>query len=121
MSLVFKSLMNVCQLSIKFFSSLGIDDLPDVINALKEVNRWWPLGIQLRIHNSTIERIDSEERGKVEQCMIKMLTAWLKQEYNVHKFGSPSWSILKKALENIDENKVASQLPQKQHTCSTEQ
>ena len=121
MSLVIKSLMNVCHLSIKFFSSLGINELVHVNKALKEVNRWKVLGLELGIPYPTIERIDTDEGGKVMQCRIEMLVAWLKQNYDVDEFGYPSWSILKKALKNIDENKVASQLPEKQHTCSTEQ
>ena len=108
-------------MSIKFFSSLGIDELVDVINALKTVNDWQSLGLQLGILNSTIEQIEIDELCKVVPCRRKMLTAWLKQKDNVLKVGIPSWSILRTALINIGENEVASHLPQKQHTCSTEQ
>ena len=110
--------MNVCHLSIKFFSSLGNDELRLVINALKTVTDWHSLGIQLGILPHILEQIKIDECGKAVPCKREMLTAWLKQVDNVLEVGIPSWSILKTALKNIDENKVASQLPQ---TCSTEQ
>ena len=59
----------------------GIDKLVDVKNALKRVNNWLSLGLQLGLLYTTLdssESIEIDNRGKVEfQCMTKMLAAWL--------------------------------------------
>ena len=39
-----------------------------------------------------------------------MIAAWLNKEYDVLKFGVPSWSVLKAALRKIKENAVADQI-----------
>ena len=91
-----------------------------MINALNTVTKWHSLGIQLGIRPHLLDKIKSDERDKVEPCKTEMLTAWLKQVDYVLKVGNPSWSILKTALKHVHENKVANELPQKQHTCSTE-
>ena len=116
-----KSLRNVCHMSIKFFSSLGIKDLVHVNNALKKVHDWKELGLQLRIHFPTMKRIESEKRGNIGECMMEMLAAWLNQEDDVLEVGIPSWSILRTALKEMGENAVASHIPRNQHTRSTEQ
>ena len=65
----------------------GIDKLVDVKNALKRVNNWLSLGLQLGLLYTTLEQIEIDNRGKVDQCMTKMLAAWLKQQDNVLQFG----------------------------------
>ena len=79
----------------------GIDKLVDVKNALKRVNNWLSLGLQLGLLYTTLEQIEIDNRGKVDQCMTKMLAAWLKQQDNVLQFGIPSWSVLQTALREI--------------------
>ena len=90
----------------------GIDKLVDVMDALKSVNDWQFLGLYLGLLDPTLEQIESDNRGNVEQCKRKMLRAWLKRQYNVLKFGVPSWSVLQAALRKIGENEVADQLTQ---------
>ena len=84
----------------------GIDKLVDVQNALKRINDWQSLGLQLGLFYPTLEQIETDNHNKVEQCKTKMLVAWLKRQDNVLKVGVPSWSVLQTALRKIGENEI---------------
>ena len=84
----------------------GIDELVDVKNFLKRVNDWQSLGLQLGLLYPTLNKIEIDYRGKVEQCKTEMIAAWLNQQDNVLKVGVPSWSVLKAALRKIGKNEV---------------
>ena len=88
----------------------GIDRLVEVKDTLKRVNDWQSLGLQLGLLYPTLEQIETDNRGKVEQCKTKMIAAWLKRQDNVLKVGVPSRSVLKAALRKIGENEVADQI-----------
>ena len=85
----------------------GIDDLVDVKRALKNVNDWQSLGLQLGLLYPTLERIEVEHRGAIERCKTKMIVSWLQQQDNVTRIGVPSWSVLRAALRKIGENEIA--------------
>ena len=40
------------------------------------------------------------ENPDTEDCLIAVLTNWLKKIYDVQKFGEPSWAILVKAVDS---------------------
>ena len=88
----------------------GIDDLAEIIMALKNFNNWLSLGLQLGLRYETLEKIEKEQHGLIDECKRKMLAAWLKQKDNVAVTGVPSWAVLKAALEKIDENQLASEI-----------
>ena len=90
-------------------SSAGIGKLCDVLNALKRVNDWQSLGLQLGLLYPTLEQIKTNSRSLVE-CKREMIVAWLNQQDNVLQVGVPSWSVLKAALRKIGENPVADQI-----------
>ena len=90
----------------------GIYKLVDVKNALKRVNDWQSLGLQLGLLYPTLEKIETDNNSKVEQCKTKMIAAWLKRQDNVPNVGVPTWSVLQRALRKIGENEVADRLPQ---------
>ena len=91
-------------------ASAGIDKLVEVKNTLKKVNDWQSLGLQLGLLYPTLEKIETDNNSKVEQCKTKMIAAWLKRQDNVLKVGVPSWSVLKAALRKIGEGEVADQI-----------
>ena len=78
-------------------------------NALKIVNDWQSLGLQLGLLYPTLEQIETDNK-EVVQCKRKMIAAWLRQQDNVLKVGVPSWSVLRTALREIDMNDVADQI-----------
>ena len=88
----------------------GIDDLAKIKMDLKDFNDWQSLGLQLGLLHPTLKRIEEEQRGVIDKCKTEMLAAWLKQQDNVAKRGHPSCAVLKKALRNIAEYKLASEI-----------
>ena len=88
----------------------GIDKLVDVLGALKRVNNWQTLGLQLGLLYPTLQQIKKDAHENVEQCKTDMIAAWLNRQDNVLKVGVPSWSVLKSALRKIKENSVADQI-----------
>ena len=88
----------------------GIDDLLDVKIALKNLTDWQSLGLALGLVYSTLKKIDEDQRGKTDKCVMEMLAAWLQQQDNVSKKGVPSWWMLRTALRKIDENELADKI-----------
>ena len=85
----------------------GIADLAKVKKFLKNVVNWKSLGLELGLFYPTLEKIEKEQRGAIDNCKMSMLAAWLQQQDNVTRHGVPSWMILKTALEEIGEKELA--------------
>ena len=85
----------------------GVADLATVKATLKDLNNWQSLGLELGLLYSTLKRIEEEQHRVVDKCKTEMLAAWLQQQDNV---ADPSWDVLKEALRNIGENKLAREL-----------
>ena len=71
--------------------SLDIDDLATLRNELENVAlHWMDIGILLGIGIRKLEAIAAEVSGSMDR-LTKMLTIWLKWDYNYTKYGRPSW------------------------------
>ena len=71
------------------------DDLFDVKSELTQVSaNWKDIGIALRLSPDTLDRIQAGNSGDPIACLTSMVTEWLKRNYNVKKFGEPSWQRL---------------------------
>ena len=90
------------------------------MNFLKTVNNWQSLGLQLGLLYPTLEKIETDNRGKVEQCKIAMIAAWLNQQDNVLQVGVPTWSVLQTALTKIGENVLSATISKKRGVLSVE-
>ena len=90
----------------------GINDLAEVLSALKNCYSWKPLGLALGLFYPTLERIGVEQHGVIEACKREMLAAWLQQQDNVTGKGIPRWAVLKAAVAGIGETKLASEIGQ---------
>ena len=88
----------------------AVNDLCDVLAMIHDLNDWKELGLQLGLLYPTLERIDREQRGRISGCKIDMLTAWLEQQDNVSQRGVPSWSVLRAALQRIEEHELADRI-----------
>ena len=91
-------------MTIVLFYNTGIDDLAEITMALKNVNNWLPLGLQLGLLHPTLERIGENQRENIDKCKTEMLVAWLQQQDN------PCCADLKEALKKIGQNRVASEI-----------
>ena len=78
------------------------DDLFEIIDFLKnESAHWYKIGISLKLRPALLDKIKAEVSDCNER-LTKVVTNWLKCNYNVDKFGSPTWGKLVEAVEKIN-------------------
>ena len=81
------------------FCTLELND--DYYNVLSDLNplaaRWKNIGFALRLKPDALERIDREHGGDLSACLASMVKEWLKRNYNVERFGKPTWQRLAEA------------------------
>ena len=78
-------------------SCIGSDDLFDIYSELLPVaSKWKNIGLALRLAPDLLDTIGAKERD----CLLAVLTQWLKKTYNVERFGEPSWKLLVKAVSD---------------------
>ena len=78
---------------------LDLDDLFDVQQELNPVSaNWRNIGVALRLDPITLECIDARHRGDPPACLTSTVTKWLNRNYNVDRFGVPTWQWLVKAV-----------------------
>ena len=81
-------------------SATDEDDLPDTIKKLTDVAASWRnIGIQLGIRDSQLEAIQLQGESPLN-CLRQMLSTWLQKNYNVKKFGEPTWMKLIEAVNH---------------------
>ena len=88
----------------------GIADLFKVQLSINKIVSWKNLGLALGLHYPTLQKIEREQLGRIDDCVREMLAAWLQQADDVSQYGTPSWTVLRTALEKIGENILARQL-----------
>ena len=108
-SILSESYTHVQNVTVVLFST-GIDNLAEISMALKNINDWRSLGLQLGLLYPTLKRIEEEQRGLIDKCKTEMLAAWLQQQDNVAVKGVPCCAVLKAALKKIGENQLASEI-----------
>ena len=77
------------------------DDLSEILQRLSPVDiRWREIGVQLGLRQDVLDRI-AHENHDLMICLSKMVSEWLlKRNYNIEKFGEPSWRKLAEAVGN---------------------
>ena len=85
----------------------GIADLDEVKTSLRDLVEWKDLGLKLGILYPTLQKIEKNRHGMVEECKREMLAAWLQI---VDKVSEPSWTTLVDALESIGEIRLADEI-----------
>lgn len=97
----------------KELTPLGMSDLADILEALREheflLTKWELLGIQLGIHFNKLKVIEAEHRD-MEQCLCEMLATWLRLDYDYKDKGRPSWQGLVNALRYIKQINTAEKI-----------
>ena len=88
----------------------GITDLAKVKGILKNIVDWKSLGLELGLLYPSLKKIETDQRGLVEQCKTEMLAAWLQRHDHA---SQPSWSVLRTALEQIGEKELADSISTK--------
>ena len=71
------------------FATTDEDDLPETIRELSDVAASWRnIGTQLGIRHNRLEAIQGD---KPLDYLRQMLATWLQKNYNVKRFGEPTW------------------------------
>ena len=79
-----------------------LDDLFDVQKELIQVSaKWRSIGIALRLKPNTLDVIETRYSGDPPACLTPMVTEWLNRNYNVKRFGEPTWQALVKAVGDL--------------------
>ena len=77
----------------------GEDDLFDLLKELTSVaSSWKAIGIGLRIGFGRLKTIQEDNAGNSSACLSEMLTCWLQRNYNVERFGEPTWQAVVKVV-----------------------
>ena len=78
---------------------IGEDNLLDVLDEMMPVvNSWKAIGRGLGIDSGHLGMIQKDNPGDSKECLSEMLTCWLKRNYNVEKFGEPTWRAVVKVV-----------------------
>ena len=79
-------------------TTTGEDDLCDTIRELNDsAASWRNVGTQLGIRHNRLEAIQGD---KPLDCLRQMLAIWLQKNYNVKRFGEPTWVKLVEAVNH---------------------
>ena len=80
--------------SVTLFTS-DFDDLYDMKKELNPVSsKWKSIGVGLRLTPNILDDIQTWNSGDSSACLSLTLTEWLKRNYNVERFGEPTWQWL---------------------------
>ena len=79
------------------------DDLGDVLDAVEPLaSKWRIFSTKLRLKESTLDVIESNNPADVVVCLHKALGEWLKLNYDHQRHGRPSWRRLAEAVSSLD-------------------
>ena len=90
-----------------------IDDIHDVRKALAGFvhARWKVLGRQLGLREALLDEIKADyQQNGVQECLNKVLTHWLRRNYNVARFGGPTWQNLANAVKKSGDPALAAKI-----------
>ena len=69
----------------------GEDDLSDIIRELTDVVAGWRnIGTLLGIRDGQLQTIQLQANSPLG-CLREMLVTWLRRNYDVKRFGEPTW------------------------------
>ena len=72
--------------------TVGEEDRFDILTEMMSIaSSWKAIGTGLRIDSGRLDAIQDSYPGKPRECLSEMLTCWLKRNYNVERFGEPTW------------------------------
>ena len=86
-----------CNFDLYYIDS---DDFRDVCRELIPVKaRWYHVGVELGLRPGDLDAIQNQHHD-IDRALNAMVSVWLRKDYNVTRFGPPSWSRLVEAVGN---------------------
>ena len=83
-----------------------------MLKVVKSVSNWMDLGLALGVNYHTLADIRNEQREKILECKMEMLSTWLQQKNCIPVAKVPSWLVLRAALLDIGESRLANEISQ---------
>ena len=81
------------------FFPVGEEDHFDILTEMMAVaGNWKTVGRGLRIDSGHLNMIQESNFGKPKECLSEMITCWLNRNYNVERFGEPTWRAVVKVV-----------------------
>ena len=80
---------------------------PEILNLLKHVVKWKPLGVHLGLYYDTLEKVEKKRRGDVDESMMDIIHCWLEEKDGVREKGGATKKGLVVALKEIGEVALA--------------
>ena len=62
------------------------------------VSSWKAIGTGFRIDPGRLDAIQESNSGKPKECLLEVITCWLKRNYSVEEFGEPTWRAVVKVV-----------------------
>ena len=81
-----------------------------MLNELADFNDWMKLGLSLGLHKPTLDKIEKNQSGDIDQCKMDMLASWLEKADSVERKGGPTWRQLISALQKNKNNALADKI-----------
>ena len=79
----------------------GEDDLNDVYKEIVAIKTlYYQVGICLGLPAGELETIWSNYHQLTDRAFVQVLLWWLRQHYNVERFGPPTWRRLVEAVDS---------------------
>ena len=76
------------------------DDIDDVIDELKNVlEPYYEIGRRLHLSGDKLKQIRGQKLSPAA-AMDEVITEWIKKNYDVNRFGRPTWKALVDAVEH---------------------
>ena len=104
--------MQICKYLLLTRLCLGCAQLPRLTVLLSPLVNWYGLGIQLGIYFYELKKIELEERGSVDRCLIAVLNRWMQELDGVKDLGGATKEQLVSALQNIEEIELSEVIAQ---------
>ena len=85
---------------IMLFSIQDSHDEQDVREALMSLAaKYRSVGMSLGLSADDLDAIHLKSLGVPKQALSEVISTWIKQEYNVSRFGHPSWRGVVRAVD----------------------
>ena len=77
----------------------GDDDRHNILTKMMPVaDSWKAIGTGLGIASGRLNTIQDSNSGKPRERLLEVLTCWLNRNYNVERFGEPTWRAVVKVV-----------------------
>ena len=75
-----------------------MSDLQEALE--KVVSKWKLVGTGLGLRSNKLNEIEKAHPNNLTSCLLDVIMTWLERNYNVQKFGEPTWRKVVKVVNN---------------------